>query len=434
MRILWYIGLPAAVAAIVALVLALTAGGSSYDPPERLSIGLEQLELPTYERRIAPVVVDDRDGVMVLDTLHFNQWFAGELEPLLSKVTSRGYDINFFGDRQASRFLSDEQRVAELDAGLRGADSLLMVAPFFEYTTEEAAVVQRFVRKGGRVVLVGDPTRFRNVNQLATVFGLNFEADYLYNVVEHDANFRNVVFRDFADSQLTQGLDEIVLYTSGSITGGTEPLVRADGNTKSSTREAVTVLSPMVIAEGGRLVALNDSSFIEAPYDRVLDNDQLLSNLADYLTTSERVFDIDDVPGMLSDDVVVTALDSTTIDSATSVAGFLSTEGRRVPLETIQRPTVDTVFVGLYEDAAAVDQHLRAVDVVLSDGVIRSPGTPPMSQFGSGLLALDSRGGRNVLVVLASTEFELRILVSLLERDSFRRGLVSPTLGLYDFS
>jgi hypothetical protein len=162
---------------------------------------------------------------MLLDTLHFNHWFAGELEPLLSKVTRLGYDLDFFGDRLATRILGDSQRAFELEQGLKGADSLLVIAPFFSYTAAEAAVVQRFVERGGRVVIAGDPTRFRNLNPLASVFGVNFEADFLYNPADHDANYRNVVFRDFATHPVTRGLSEVVLYTAGSITGAGQPLM-----------------------------------------------------------------------------------------------------------------------------------------------------------------------------------------------------------------
>ena len=433
MRFLWYLLVTSMAATAVTLTLWFTAHSGGYDPPETPEIGLEELQLPTYPRRSAPLVVGDRNGVMALDTVHFNNFLGGELESLLSKVSNLGYEVDFFGDRLAVGLRGDFERARVLEEGLRGADSMLIVAPILPYTAEEASVVRRFVEKGGKVVLAGDPTRVNRINELATAIGLNFESDFLYNVVEHHANYRNVIFRDFAPHAVTQGLSEIVLYTAGSISGSGEPLVWGDGNTQSSLREAAGRLSPVVLAMDGRVVAMADSTFIEAPYDRVLDNDQLLSNLADFLTTSERVFDLEDFPALLAEDVVVTATSPTVIAVATQLTNFLSSGDRRVPVETLARPTVDTVFVGLYDDRAEVGHHLQAAQVSFEAGRIESPAAPSLSATGSGLVLLDTRGGRNVVVVLASSPFELSFLVQSLTSGAFRSGLVSPNLGLYEF-
>ena len=432
-RTLWYIAVPVVAATTVALTLWLTTFSGSYTPPAPRELGLEELDLPTYARRSSPEVSDDRQGVMILDTLHFNHFLPGELEPLLTKVINLGYELEFFGDRLAAGFLGETERVLILEEALRGADSMLTVAPIVSYTDEESAVVRRFVEKGGRLVLAGDPTRVRTMNALATALAFNYEEDFLFNVKEHDANYRNVVFRDFAEHALTQGLTEIVLYTSGSITGAADALVWGDNDTRSSTREAASVLAPMALAMDGQVVALADASFIEAPYDKVLDNDRLLANLADFLTSGTRTFSLEDFPGFLAADVVVTATSPAAIDAATGLAGSLSSGDHRVPLQSLDRPTVDTVFVGLYDDQDVVAHHLQSAGVVFGEGRISSPTAPSLSQRRSGIVVFDSRGGRNVVVVLGSSEFELSSLVGQLLNGRYRGGLVSPNLGLYDF-
>ena len=65
--------------------------------------------------------------------------------------------------------------------------------------------MERFVDKGGKLLLVSDPTRPNQINVLAKKFGLEFRPDYLYNTVEYDQNFRHIFVRDFQPDALTNG-------------------------------------------------------------------------------------------------------------------------------------------------------------------------------------------------------------------------------------
>ena len=432
---LWF-GFVAVVAATLVAVLSwvFTYSGGYSPPPERPT-GVEDVTLPSYAVSTAPEVTADRAGVMVVDTLHFNHFLQGELEPLLSKVTRLGYDVNFFGDRLAVELNFNEfQRAAELEEALREADSLLVIAPIIEYSSEETEVVRRFVDKGGKLLLAGDPTRVKRTNSLATALGINYEDDFLYNVAEHEANYRNVFFRDFAPHPVTGQLSTIVLYTASSITGEAEPLITADSNTRSSRREGTTTLSPMVLALDGRVLAIGDTTFIRPPFNEVLDNDQFLLNLAEFLTTSERRFDLEDFPFFLGDEVDVVMAGDRVLSQATRTAQLLSTGDRRAQLTTLERSTVDTVFVGLFDDLDQVSHHLSAGDITLAGGQLSTPFTPDMPQQGSGVLFLDTSGGSHVLVAMASSEVDLDTLIRLLETGQFRSGLVSPNLGLYQLS
>lgn len=429
---LYYVLLPMVVASAFVLVAWFTAFSGSYDPPDKLTRGLGPLNLPTYPMRSVPVVLDTRGGVMAFDTLHFNHFFPGEMEALLSKVSDRGYDINFFGDLLALQLLNSAERVARLEEGLREADSLLIAPPILDYSEQEAQVVKRFVDKGGRVVLLGDPTRIQRVNQLATALGFIFEDDFLYNVVEHETNYRNVIFRDFAPHSVTSGLEQVVLYTSGSITGNAQPLMWGDSNTRSDAREA-QLLSPMVLAADGQVVAVSDMTFIEPPYDRVLDNDRLLSNLADFLTTGERRFELEDFPFFFDATMAVSVTSPELLDLATSVSSFLTSGNRSATLEAFERPSVDTVFLGLYDDRESVNHHLQAGQVILSDGMVQAASSPPVPEATTGIILLDSRGGRYVLVAMAADEVQLSVVVQLLLSGGYRDNLVSPSVALFDF-
>ena len=53
--------------------------------------------------------------------------------------------------------------------------------------------------------------------------------------------------------------------------------------------ERVEAFSPLVKGSGGRVLSISDLTFMISPNNAVWDNDRLIANLADYLTTSERI-------------------------------------------------------------------------------------------------------------------------------------------------
>lgn len=430
----WYALVLVLTAAIVSGVSWALAGTGGYDPPTSAAVTsatLEELTIPSYPLRLTPERKADRQGVLLVDTIHFNFWFPGELDALLAKVADLGYELDFFELSQPN-IPPEGTALAQLEAGLSRADSFLVVIPFFEYTVDEVAAVQRFVDKGGRLLITGDPTRPQRVNELATAFGLSFERDFLFNQVENDSNYRNVIFKEFATHPIMAGLSSIVFYTAGSITGAALPLTLGDGNTESSLRPADTSLAPMVLAAGGDVLAIADSTFLMPPYHQVLDNDRLLANIADFLTTGDRRFDLDDFPGLLADEVDVRVLSSDALGAGSLLAAVLSAGDKDVQLRPFERPSIDTLFVGLYADAGQVAHHLAAAEVAVVEGEVRTPVAPAASQSTTALVALDRRGGRNVIVILADSAPQLEFAVSLLASGAFRGGLVSPDIGLFE--
>ena len=392
---------------------------------------IDEIELRPYELTAAPVVDDNRTGTLVVDTIHFNFFLEGELDPLLSQVSRLGYDLDFFGDRLAVRFIDSEfERAALMEEALRGADSLFVVSPIQEYGAAEAGVVRRFVDKGGKLLVTAEPTRFHLANSLVTPLGINFETDFLYNVDIPGANYRNVRFGGSPLHPVTDGLDSIVLYTAASISGEAQPLLTGGPSTLSSRREGAGDLTPMVAVRDGRVLAIGDTTFMKPPFDQVEDNGAFIARIADFLTTSERTFDLADFPAPLASDVAVSMMSPGLLGPATQLADLLTSGGRRATLDTLDRPGIDTVFVGLFADRAAVDHHLRAGGVTFAEGRILTTSAPPVRQTNGGLLLLDSRGGRNVLVIMASSEREVGLMVRLLAAGVYRSGLVSPTLRI----
>ena len=155
-----------------------------------------------------------REGLLVVDALHQNNFRETEATALTTRVTGRGYDVELMGSFRPEQV---EVRLSLLEEKLRGADSFLVIMPREPYSESEAALVERFVRKGGKLLLVSDPSRPTGLTLWAERFGLKFQPDYLYNTVEYDQNFRHIVVRDFQPDAITAGLDSILLEYAGSV-------------------------------------------------------------------------------------------------------------------------------------------------------------------------------------------------------------------------
>ena len=156
--------------------------GGSYDAPEDVKIAYESITQPSSSFSTFTEVVPVRRGLLVVDGAHGNLFRMEEISVLLSRVADRGYDVDFMG-RITQGFgsfgtLELEQRLPLLDEKLRQADSFVVVLPRESYAKEEVDIVQDFVAKGGKLLLIADPTRPQDIDSLAEVFGIAFEADY----------------------------------------------------------------------------------------------------------------------------------------------------------------------------------------------------------------------------------------------------------------
>ena len=135
---------------------------------------------------------------------------------------------------------------------------------------------------------MGDPGRSNRINSLAKTFGIVFQQGYLYNMVENDLNFQYIFIKDFRPDDVTDGLQQIALYTAGIIQSSGLALALTDENTYSSAAERIEPFAPLVKGNNPRVLAIADLTFMIPPQNDLWDNGRLIANLADYLTKSER--------------------------------------------------------------------------------------------------------------------------------------------------
>ncbi|MFQ5996628.1 MAG: hypothetical protein ACE5KP_03280 [Dehalococcoidales bacterium] len=162
-------------------------------------------------------------------------------------------------------------------------DAFIIVSPQLEFSDEDKDTIEEFVEDGGKLLLIADPTRESNINDISLEFGLIFEPDYLYNMIENEINYRNIFITEFEENEITQNLEKIVLYVAGTISSDEGSLAFVDENTFSSLIESTKQLSPIALVEEEKVLGVHDLTFMTEPYNGVLDNNQLIANIADWL-------------------------------------------------------------------------------------------------------------------------------------------------------
>jgi hypothetical protein len=240
--------------------------------------------MPSYEDMVIPAapsteftdVYEGGEGTILIDLAHDNTFDIEELSVLTSRLVSRGLTIEFLAE------LGEEDNNG-LEEELSQADAYIIVCPQAEFSKDEREDLDEFVNNGGKLLLIADPTRSSRINSLSLKFGLIFEADYLYNMKENEINYRNIFITEFKESEITKDLEKIALYTAGSITSADSGIAFADEDTFSSVIETRTGLSPIALVNECKILAIYDLTFMTEPYNGILDNNQLISNIADWL-------------------------------------------------------------------------------------------------------------------------------------------------------
>ena len=222
-------------------------------------------------------VYNESEGVVLVDRAHDNNVGPDELNVLFSRILSRGNNIEFLEPGNASN-ISDK---------LDGAISFVVVSPQEDFTEEEIEQMGRFLNQGGKLLLLSDPQRQSDMNLLSIKFGIITQPHYLYNLKEHDINFRYVFFSDFEQHELTKRLNRITLYVACPILPPEKGIVFADSNTYSSAKEVAEGLTPVVLIN--RTLAICDQTFLTEPYSSTTDNSQFIANIADWLTSSAKI-------------------------------------------------------------------------------------------------------------------------------------------------
>lgn len=314
-------------------------------------------------------------GTTLLDLAHANRVRISELNVLQARLASRG------------QLLEPIMEAGDLASKLRYARSLVIISPGEDWTSEEIDQVLQFVDKGGRLLLVTDPSRFAvlydewdqyigldhdapHINDLATRFGLTFHTDYLYNTSENAGNFRNIRLTKFANGPLTQGLKQLVFYATHSIRSEEPALVAAGGQTRSSTSEVDQDLTVGLLAADGAVLALGDLTFLTEPHNAVYDNDRFVANIADFLSGAQRQYELTDFPFLFEEQVDLVyagdpLLDGSLLELSSTLQNLFEQASKVLTVRATEDDMQDTLILGLYKQANEAKSLLSSAGVTL---------------------------------------------------------------------
>ena len=401
----------------------------SYDPLPSEQLRTQHITPPvssfTNSETISPV----QQGTLLVDMGHSNGFSRDEISSFLNEISRRGYSLEFLELSSGGKNLSEGGN--SLAEQLRSVDSFLVIQPSRPFSNEEAVLVHQFVEeKGGKLLLIADPTRNHRMNSLSKEFGITFRPDYLHNSVDYDLNFQNIYISDFKPDKLTDGLGRIALYAAGSLESANGGLAVADGNTQSTFVERVEPLYPIAKSEQGGVVALTDLTFLIPPQSTIVNNPRLISNLADFLTTSERSFDLADFPYFFDEATEIILGRPSLLDAGVGMTSVLSGFQVASEIRNVPDPNSDLVYLGLYDDAPSVAQYLQLAGVEIGDE-LRTPFTPAIARDESAVAVLYQDEQRGVLIVLGDTPDDVDRVLRQLGNGSFRQGLVGDFVGVY---
>ncbi len=230
---------------------------------------------------------------------------------------------------------------------------------------------------------------------------------------------------------MTQGLKEIVLYTAGSVKSTGPGLAFTDNsNTRSSITDQIAQFQPLVWGNRNNVLALYDLTFMIPPQDSILDNGQLISNLADFLTTGTRDFELSDFPNYLDGEVDILVEQPSLFSLGVDLKNRLSVAGVGATLRGVEDIARDTIILGLYADSPRAARYLAESGIQLGED-LSTPFTSNIELEGTAIILLGRNQDRDALVILADSTESLKDAVKQLTSGDFRTGLVDDFVGVY---
>ncbi len=297
---------------LVALVLAvgvgsvaLGAGGGSapaVDDANASAFNTDEAvaEVPDESGEIS--MSEDGEGqVVVIDTTRSSSVTPETVTPMANALIESGATVRYSS--------GGSQYGASLNSTLSEADAYIVFGASQPFSQADAAGLQEFTDAGGRVVLMNEPRQqvpgglfgasssygVPSPNPLLPVsskYGVTYENGYLYNMADNANNYRNIYATPSGDSELTEGVDRVVLHESVAVNGGETALTATEGTTLSTTREPDTY---GVLTQRGNFVTVGDASIFDQEYLYHADNEVLVSNLLDFLVSGDK--SPEDAPG-----------------------------------------------------------------------------------------------------------------------------------------
>ncbi|MFB6121964.1 MAG: DUF4350 domain-containing protein [Haloferacaceae archaeon] len=288
----------AALVVAAAVVLAIAGAGATLEPDAEPSAPPSTAEYAPSEIVPEPIPATgtispdasaaEGSGTVLIDNGHGNRFSRSDIEPLVDALVRVGYNVEFYTG-------------GDLAASLRDADAFLVVDPSSEYAPGDVDDVRTFTGRGGRLVMLGEPSRISvsaglfgttisaresRLTSLASQYGMSIDTRYLYNQETEDGNYKHVVATSTGRGDLG-GVDRTTMYTAAAVTvhRGTT-LLETTANTRKSPESDVSGRFPVAVTKGNALL-VGDKTFLSSGRYNVADNEAFVAYIVEFLVAGD---------------------------------------------------------------------------------------------------------------------------------------------------
>jgi ABC-type uncharacterized transport system/Domain of unknown function (DUF4350) len=384
-------------------------------------------------------------GVVLFDYTHSNQYQPPEVQSLTDAIEKRGGQVETITD------------AATLESKLKYASTYTVISPSTSFSTDETRMIQAFVQRGGRLVVFTDATHglvysdffsgstssfpdANMVNPLLAAFGITVNNDYLYNVKEHEGNFRNVFFDSFGKNELTFGLKQVALYGAHSIQApsglillrGTESTLSSINDTNDASEGGA------VLSKDGNVLVFGDFTFLSSPYEKALNNSTLIDNIADFSLSAKQkpslanfpyIFSQSELQVYPSSEVQLTA---ETISAISTLQSSLSLMNISVKVVDEAPRDGDSIILGTFTPSDDLLHFTDPFNINFDDSsdTITLKNFGKIGRAGNGLLLLEKNKTGNTLTLLADTSEDLLSLLNTVAGGSLYGCVLQEDVGI----
>jgi hypothetical protein len=438
--------------ALAALTVPILARGLTYyhGIPQRpeiatpdyqsLTISQPPLETPATDEKIKQT-----SGVVLFDLAHSNLYQAPEVQSLREAIEKRGGQAQSITD------------TSSLENNLKHASAYVVISPTVSFTAEELRIVKNYVDRGGRLLVFTDATRgivyydyytesvINNsdaslVNPLLSPFGITVNSDYLYNVKEHEGNFRNVFFDKFGKNELTFGLKQVAFYGTHSIKSPSGLiLLRGTESTLSSVGDAYDpAQGGAALSENGNVLVFGDFTFLTPPYQNAANNATLIANIADFILGGKQTVTLASFPYIFTQSVIQVypssevQLTAETIAAISGLQESLGYVGTSMEIVNEAPRNGDTLVLGTFTPSDDLLKFTDPFNVVLDETseTITVKNFGKIGRSGNGLLLFEKNKNGNTLTLLADTPEDLISLLNNVTSGSLTGCVLQGDIGI----
>jgi hypothetical protein len=400
---------------------------------------------PVMGKTVSKTDIPQTRGVVLFDLTHANQYQPADVQSLQGTIEERGGRVETVSDSTS------------LEQQLKYASTLTIISPSAAFSADESRIIQAFVKRGGRLLVFTDATHglvFTDfftgstisypdtnlINPLLSPFGITVNNDYLYNVEEHEGNFRNIFFAGFGKNELTFGLKKVALYGTHSIkTSSGLILFRGTESTLSSSDDAHHQSEGgAALNKDGNVLVFGDFTFLSSPYQNVLDNSILIANIADFSLGSTQTLSLVNFPYIFTQpEVQVYPLPEVqlTPETISAISGLQASLGLlNISIMIVDEAPRDgdILALGTFTKSDDLPMFTKPFGITMDEesDTIAVPGFGDVSRYGNGIVLFEPNNKGNKLTLLANTPEDLLVLLSTVSSGSLGNCIVQEKIAV----